>query len=230
MSHNKNLCRLLKILFSSTFFVSFICCLLAMFIFSHDLLLLVDCNRGRYRSNSKPWSFVQACVSSAGSTTPLEFGFGNVNSQCFIRLVYEYSVNFFSFNHILRPIHRCMDERTLQTFISYCFYILHIRTSSIRGYLSALRYHCLTVGLQDPSRHSDGRFKFSLRTLLHVTEKGQRGPRSCRSPINIDILSRLCSLLNEGFFKILPGTVYSKRHSVSHSPVSYAVVNLRPIA
>lgn len=91
---------------------------------------------------------------------------------------------------------------TLQTFISYCFYILHIRTSSIRGYLSALRYHCSTVGLQDPLRHSDGRFKFSLRTLLHATKKGQRGPRPCRLPIDIDILSRLCSLLNGGYLDL----------------------------
>jgi hypothetical protein len=171
-----------------------------MFIFSHNLLL-VDCNRGCYRSNSRP------CCSSKNAY--LQQGVQRLWSSALAtstRKAYATGLRvfrqFLSFNHILRPIHRCMDERTLQTFISYCFYILHIRTSSIRGYLSALRYYCLTVGLHDPLRHSDGRFKFSLRTLLHATEKGQRGPRPCRLPIDIDILSRLCSLLNGGYFDL----------------------------
>ena len=107
---------------------------------------------------------------------------------------------FLSFNPLDRPIHRCMDERTLQTFIGYCFYILHIRTSSIRGYLSALRYHCLTFGLPDPLRYANGQFKFSLRTLLNATEKVQPGPRSRRLPIDIHVLSRLYALLDGCYF------------------------------
>jgi hypothetical protein len=107
---------------------------------------------------------------------------------------------FLAFNNLSRPVHRCTDERTLQYFISYCFYILHIRTSSIRGYLSALRFYCLSLGHPDPLRDSTGQFKFSLRTLLHATEKAQRNPRPHRLPIDSDILSRLCALLSEGFF------------------------------
>ena len=107
---------------------------------------------------------------------------------------------FLSFNQVHSPIHRCTDERMLQQFISYCFFILHIRTSSIRGYLSALRHYCLTSGLPDPLRNPNGQFKFSLHTLLQATEKEQRGPRCRRLPIDIELLSRLCRLLNGRYF------------------------------
>ena len=110
------------------------------------------------------------------------------------------SHRFLAFNNLSRPIHRCTDERTLQYFIRHCFYILHIWTSSIRGYLSAVRLYCSSFGLPDPLRDSTGPFKLPLRTLLHATEKAQRNPRSLRLPIDSDILSRLCGLLSEGFF------------------------------
>lgn len=107
---------------------------------------------------------------------------------------------FLNFCHIQHPIHRCCHELYLQKFISYCFYVLHLRTSSIRGYLSAIRYYCLSLGLSDPLRHSNGQLRFSLFTLLRATEKFQKKPLLPRLPIDITLLSQLCHLLTGYYF------------------------------
>ena len=85
---------------------------------------------------------------------------------------------FLSFNQVHRPIRPCTNERTLQKFISYCSDSLRTRTSSIRGYLSAIRYYCFTFDHPDPLRHSNGQFKLSLRNLLNAREEAEPRPRS----------------------------------------------------
>lgn len=107
--------------------------------------------------------------------------------------------HFRSFTRLTSPLHRCFDELTLQRFISYCFSILHIRASTIRSYLSSIRYFCLSNGLPDPLRYSNGSPKFSLQQLLHAVEKIPARPKLIRLPITIELLSRICSTLNGTF-------------------------------
>lgn len=99
-----------------------------------------------------------------------------------------------------RPFHSCFDERTLSYFITFCVRILRLRSTSIRLYLAAIRFYCLTHGMHDPTRHWTGARLFSIHTLLHAADKLRSAPRRSRLPVGVPLLSRLCSLLDGTFF------------------------------
>ncbi|CAM4922985.1 unnamed protein product [Rotaria socialis] len=109
---------------------------------------------------------------------------------------------FLFFSNIKRRLHQCFDEQTIQYFISYCIGVLHIRSSSIRSYLAAIRYYCLRIGRTDPLRHSNGTWKFSVNTLLKTAEKFNSRSQRHRLPICSKLLSRICHKLNGSFFDI----------------------------
>ena len=58
------------------------------------------------------------------------------------------------------------------------------------------------IGHNDPLRHSNGMWKFSLRNLLKTAEKVYSRPQRQRLPICNQPLSRLCHKLNGSYFGI----------------------------
>ena len=138
-------------------------------------------------------SFVSTSISSARRSAFVAIGFIHVHSQIvFHRAKSVFTVSTFSSrsSSISSMLHR----------ISYCFFVLHLRANSIRGYLSAIRSYCLRFGFSDPLRSTNGQQKFSLFTLLRAVDKYQKRPRPPRLPIDAILLSRLYRLLDRSYF------------------------------
>ena len=107
---------------------------------------------------------------------------------------------FLHFLRDRRPLSMCFNESNILNFISYCFRFLHLRAGSIRSYLAAIRYFCLSSHLKDPLRSSNGTPKFSVRTLMKATEKFQKRARCSRLPITNLLLLRILSCLDGTYF------------------------------
>ena len=88
-------------------------------------------------------------------------------------------------------------ENNLVEFVAYCFQQLKLKFSTIKLYLSGIRYGYMISGIASP-------FDNMLLQRLHASLLGikriQGSHSSPKMPITADILSKLCQCLDSGYF------------------------------
>jgi hypothetical protein len=91
-------------------------------------------------------------------------------------------------------------EQVFIQYVSYCHSQLHLSYSTIKLYLSGIRYMYLRLGGFNPLENSGRPFQ-ALQTILSGVKKMQRcREKRTRLPITIDILTKMCILLDQGMF------------------------------
>ena len=96
-----------------------------------------------------------------------------------------------------------LSEGLLVKFVTYCANLLHLKFTTIKLYLSAIRFNYIRAGhvCSFENMHS-------LKYILQAIKRKQsiQTPQK-RFPITIDILRNLCQLLNKGVFSPFTDTM-----------------------
>ena len=91
-----------------------------------------------------------------------------------------------------------VSEDIFLLYIVYCYKTLCIRHSTIRLYLSGIRFEYLKRGVNCPLIGND--FTNSrITTLLNAVKRSQKTCTRPRHPITASVLSKMCSLLKNGY-------------------------------
>ncbi|XP_062583346.1 uncharacterized protein LOC134245102 [Saccostrea cucullata] len=125
-----------------------------------------------------------------GDKTRRQYQIGFQNFLRFVTLM-----NLTSYNGL--PI---VCEKVFIQYVSYCHSELQLSYSTIKLYLSGIRYIYLRMGGFNPLE-SNGKPLQGLQTILSGIKKSQcNRDKRIRLPITIDILTNLCLLLDQGLF------------------------------
>ena len=91
-----------------------------------------------------------------------------------------------------------VSENIFLLYIAYCYRTLCIKHSTIRLYLSGIRFEYLKRGVNCPLIRND--FANSrIATLLNAVKRSQKTCTRPRHPITASVLSDMCSLLKNGY-------------------------------
>ena len=91
-----------------------------------------------------------------------------------------------------------VSEDIFLLYIAYCYKTLCIKHSTIRLYLSGIRFEYLKTGVNCPLIGND--FANSrITTLLNAVKRSQKTCTRPRHPITASVLSKMCSLLKNGY-------------------------------
>lgn len=93
-----------------------------------------------------------------------------------------------------------VTEDILIYFVTHCCNNLKLKYSTIKLYLFGIKYHCTSMGLDNPLVNSHGQPLYRLQTILRGLKKQQGTPSKPRLPITFDILSKLCTAFQQGVF------------------------------
>ncbi|XP_061196397.1 uncharacterized protein LOC133204666 [Saccostrea echinata] len=118
-----------------------------------------------------------------------------IGFQSFLRFVSLMNLN--SSNGL--PI---VSEKVFIQYVSYCYSELQLSYSTIKLYLSGIRYMYLRIGGFNPLE-SYGKPLQGLQTILSGIKKSQcNRDKRIRLPITIDILTKMYMLLDQGIFDV----------------------------
>lgn len=90
-----------------------------------------------------------------------------------------------------------ISEELLIYFVSYCHTSLKLKWTTIKLYLSGVRFHYLRGGFSDPLQSAD-----RLQCVLRGVKRTQIHRAKQRLPITINILHQICRLLKTGKFSV----------------------------
>lgn len=99
-------------------------------------------------------------------------------------------------NDLFPPV----TEHLLIFFVAHCVQRLHLAHSTIKLYLTGIRFCYLQAGLHNPMLDSYGTPHQRLPILLRSIKKSHSNPRLIRLPITFTVLSQLCTVLRAGCF------------------------------
>ena len=93
------------------------------------------------------------------------------------------------------------SEDLLIQFVAYCYNVLKVQYTTIRCYLSGVRYAYMCAGFDNPLGNSNGVTYPTLAMLLKACER--KPPivslRHRRLPITTDVLYKICAVFNGGY-------------------------------
>lgn len=91
-----------------------------------------------------------------------------------------------------------ISEELLIQFIAYLNKYVQVQYSTIKLYLCGVRYHYIRHGVVSPLQSKDANVR--IYNLLNSVKRNKRTKQINRLPIDISVLSRLVSYLNDGCF------------------------------
>lgn len=119
-------------------------------------------------------------------------------------IVYNTGVKSFTkfllLNNIINSVQTLpeVSEDIFLLYIAYCYKTLHIKHSTIRLYLSGIRFEYLKRGINCPLIRND--FANSrITTQLNAVKRSQETCTRPRHPITASVLSQMCLLLKNGY-------------------------------
>ena len=110
-------------------------------------------------------------------------------------------VNFLALNNIhTRGILLPVNEDILLLFVAHCYSVLNLRYTTIKIYLSGVRFCYLQAGVSNPLWNANDNLQ-RLNAIMRSIKKVQGVSTSKRLPITFDILSStMCKELRNGIF------------------------------
>ena len=93
-----------------------------------------------------------------------------------------------------------VSEPILLYYVAYCFKSLHLKYSTIKLYLAAIRWEYVARGYKNPLVDDMGQPLLQLQGVLKGVRKLQGHTVSPRLPITMDILHKMCYSLRRGMF------------------------------
>ena len=93
-----------------------------------------------------------------------------------------------------------VNEEILLLFVAHCFHVLRLRYSTIKLYLSGIRFCYLQAGKYNPLCQPGSEHLYRLQTILRGIKKIQGSNTNKRLPITQDILREMCKILRLGLF------------------------------
>ncbi|XP_046556919.1 LOW QUALITY PROTEIN: uncharacterized protein LOC124266160 [Haliotis rubra] len=91
----------------------------------------------------------------------------------------------------------CINEQVLLNFVSHCHYKLKVTHSTTREYLSGVRFHILSHGVNNPWCNNT---LLRLQTIMRSLKKLAGVRAAPRLPVTIVILKHIVRTLNGGLF------------------------------
>lgn len=93
-----------------------------------------------------------------------------------------------------------LSEDLLLYFIAHCHANLHLCFSTIKLYLSSIRFAYLQSGVSNPFHNPDGTPYGRLPSIFRALKKTQRPSTFVRMPITATVLTRMFHILSNGLF------------------------------
>lgn len=91
-----------------------------------------------------------------------------------------------------------VSENVLLLYIAYCHKTLQIKHSTIKLYLSGIRFEYLKSGITCPLLGTD-LARLRISTFLNAVKRNQDNSKRIRHPITDSVLSKICSVLCNGY-------------------------------
>lgn len=131
--------------------------------------------------------FLWSAALSSGTRQAYETGM-----KCFRTFI---ALNSFSVDGSL-PV---VTENLLLLFVAHCFSVLQLKCSTIKLYLSGVRFCYLQAGVENPLCKEEANLA-RLHTILRAIKKIQGTSTLRRLPITFNILHLMCQTLRKGAF------------------------------
>lgn len=114
---------------------------------------------------------------------------------------YNHFLNFLLLNGVIlvegKPC--LVTEDVLIYFVAHCFKNLKLQYSTIKLYLSGIRYQCIQNNIDSPFQYSSNSME-KISMFLNSVKRLQKPVTRNRLPITFDILQQICRKLKEGIF------------------------------
>ena len=92
-----------------------------------------------------------------------------------------------------------VSEDTFLLYIAYCYKTLNIKHSTIKLYLSGIRFEYIKQGINCPLLLKNDFANSRITTLLNAVKRSQETSTRPRQPITASVLSQICVMLKNGY-------------------------------
>jgi hypothetical protein len=116
-----------------------------------------------------------------------------------------------SFDHAFPPI----SQELLIYFVAYCQHTLSLKYTTIKLYLSGIRFTYLEKGIPNPFQ-SNCQSMERLKLILNAIRKTEsKSGQLSRLPITVDILHNICSTLRKNAFDVYTNILLQAMYTVA---------------
>lgn len=95
-----------------------------------------------------------------------------------------------------------VSEDVFLLYIAHCYRNLQIKHSTIKLYLSGIRFEYLKTGTMCPLISTGNFYSSRINALLHAVKRIQGQTKHPRHPITASVLNHMCSLLDNGYVSL----------------------------
>lgn len=108
---------------------------------------------------------------------------------------------FLLLNNISSDVRKLPEvtEDVFILYIAYCFDTLQIKHSTIKLYLSGIRFEYLKTGTNCPLLNSGQAISARIHAFLNAVKRIQGHTKRPRHPITASVLNQMCSVLQNGY-------------------------------